>query len=66
MGGVGQGEESYARAAGMIILGLMPPEGLEEAIDTLKEMYEFYAYPPERVLPVPKIIDVASLVTPTE
>jgi hypothetical protein len=37
----GDGEESYRRIWGCIILGLMPPEGLEEAVDSLREILEF-------------------------
>ena len=37
----GDGDESLRRILGCILLGAMPPEGLEEAIDSLKEILEF-------------------------
>ena len=50
----------------MIILGLMPSEGLDEAIDTLKDMFDFYATPQQSVLPPPRIIEMDALVTSVE
>lgn len=56
--GSGQGEDAYTRAACMAILAFMPSEGLEEMVDTMKDIYHFYAYPPDRVLPLPQVVDI--------
>ena len=61
--GSGQGEDARTRAACMVILGVMPSEGLEEAVDTLKDMYQFYACPPDRVLPAPIVFEMNAVVT---
>ena len=61
--GYGQGEEARLRMACMMILGVMPSEGLDEAIDALKDMFEFYASPPVNALPSPRVIEMDALVT---
>ncbi len=50
----------------MMILGVMPSEGLGEALDTLKDLFEFYATPPERMLPSPQLMEMDALVTSVE
>jgi hypothetical protein len=64
--GQGQGEEARARMVCMMILGVMPSEGLGEALDTLKDLFEFYAAPPERMLPSPQLMEMDALVTSVE
>ena len=59
--GSGQGQDAYAKAVCMALVAFMPSEGLEELVDTLKELYQFYSFPPERVLPPPRVVDVAML-----
>ena len=66
MEGSGQGDDAYSRAACMMILGLMPSEGLDEAIDTLKSMFDFYATPPQNALPSPRVIEMDAVVTSVE
>ena len=50
----------------MIILGLMPSEGLGEALDTMKDLFEFYAVVPENVLPTPQVMELDATVTSVE
>ena len=59
--GSGQGQDAYAKAVCMALVAFMPPEGLEELVETLKELYQFYSFTPERVLPLPHVVDVAML-----
>ena len=37
-----------------------------EVVDTLKGMYQFYAYTPDRELPAPQLMDVLVLASSTE
>lgn len=64
--GQGQGEEARVRMACMMILGVMPSEGLEETLDTLKDLFGFYAVPPERALPSPQVMELEAIVTSVE
>ncbi len=64
--GYGKGEDAYTRATCMIIVGLMPPQGLGETIDTLKDICQFYADPPARRLPSPKVFETNALITSIE
>ena len=66
MEGSGWGEDAYTRAACMALLAFMPSEGLMEVVDTLKGMYQFYAYTPDRELPAPQLMDVLVLASSTE
>lgn len=50
----------------MVILGLIPSEGMDEALDTLKELFQFYAIPPEKMLPSPQVMEIDALVTSVE
>ena len=43
------------------IVNSMPDEGLNETLETIKEIYDFYANPPEPILPKPRIIKVKDL-----
>ena len=50
----------------MVILGLMPSEGLGEAYETLKDLFQFYAVTPEKVLPSPQVMELDATVTAVE
>ena len=50
----------------MMILGVMPSEGLGDALDALKDLFEFYTVPPERMLPSPQLMEMDALVTSVE
>ena len=48
----GDGEEALIRALGCMLMLNLPPRALHEAFTNLKDMWEFYAEPEQRLLPV--------------
>lgn len=43
----GTTESVFGRYLGCIMIGFMPDEGLEEALFSLRDMFEFYSHKPE-------------------
>jgi len=43
----GTTESVFGRCLGCIMIGFMPDEGLEEALFSLRDMFEFYSHKPE-------------------
>lgn len=55
----GHGEHALERFLGCILIGVMPDEGLEEALFSLHDMFEFYQRErePHRAALEPKTVD---------
>ena len=47
----GDDETTIKRALGCIMLTAMPPSGLDETLQSLREFLEFYTYTPKKSLP---------------
>jgi hypothetical protein len=52
-----EGEEnSVKRLLGCVMIAAMPEEGVEEALQSLKDILEFWQHPAQRMLPSPPTI----------
>lgn len=49
------GETAFVRFLGCLMIGLMPDEGLDEALSSLRDMLEFYGQKPAGIHHTPQI-----------
>ena len=54
------------RVACMFLMGVMPLTGVQEAVGTLKDIFEFHAYPPTSALPDATEFETAVTITAIE